>query len=56
MNSAVGPSFKVRFMFFRTWGSREQCMGPSQKMQTRIAVKFKYYSLVVLSLVLFMIV
>ena len=31
VNSTVGPSFKVKFMFFRTYGSREQCMGPSQK-------------------------
>ena len=25
------PSFKVRFAFFHTCGSREQCTGPSQK-------------------------
>ena len=31
VNSTVGSSFKVKFMFFRTYGSREQCMGPSQK-------------------------
>ena len=34
MNSTVRPSFKVRFIFFYTYGSREQCIGPSQKTST----------------------
>ena len=31
MNSVVGPNFKVIFAKFRTCGSREQCMGPTEK-------------------------
>ena len=31
MNSVMGPSFKVRFVFFRTCGSHKQCTGPSKK-------------------------
>ena len=31
----MGPSFKVRFVFFRIYGSREQCTGPSQKKRKR---------------------
>ena len=37
MNSAVKPSFKVRFTFFRTYKSRERCtkLTEEKKMQTR---------------------
>ena len=31
MNSAMGPSFKIRFAFFCTCKSREQCTNPQKK-------------------------
>ena len=42
VNSAVESSFKVRFAFFHTCGSCEQCMRSSQKRRRRVVCRYPY--------------
>ena len=43
VNSTMRPSFKIKFLFFRTCGSREQCMGPREMKRKRAKRHFYRY-------------